>query len=260
MAAGQSVMTRFLVLLLVCATFRNAAIAAEHPVSEFDRANKLYEQGRFAEALGVYSQIAERVPAPAVWFNLGNAAYKAGHIGEAIRAYRIAEQINPRDTALRANLQFARTKVYANEREHVPWWKIAVRLATINEWAVVSAVLFWVFFFILMAGELAGKRYPGIAGGCLGLWLLVTAGLVLALQDRLTPQAVVVASEATVRRGPLEESHAAFQLRDGAELLVLSAKEQWIHVRDVEGRPGWVRRDALALLPGAKALRPGRDQ
>ena len=37
-----------------------------------------------------------------------------------LAAYRMAERRDPRDTALRANLQFVRTKVYSDERTRLP--------------------------------------------------------------------------------------------------------------------------------------------
>ena len=37
-------------------------------------------------------------------------------------------------------------------------------------------------------------------------------------------------------------------LRDGAELTVLGAKDDWLEVRDAEKRIGWIRRDELIVL------------
>ena len=75
----------------------------------FDTANKLYEEGKFAEAAAAYESLVQsRQVSAALYFNLGNAWFKSGQIGRAIAAYRQAEQMTPRDPDLRANLQFAR--------------------------------------------------------------------------------------------------------------------------------------------------------
>ena len=42
-----------------------------------------------------------------IYFNLGNAWFKAGEAGRAILAFRQAEKLSPRDPDVRANLQFA---------------------------------------------------------------------------------------------------------------------------------------------------------
>src|SRR4051794_29504249 len=75
---------------------------AEDLAAAFDQANKLYEQGKFAEAAGAYEKLAQSTPAsPALYFNLGNAWFKAGQSGRAIAAYRRAEILAPRDPNLR---------------------------------------------------------------------------------------------------------------------------------------------------------------
>src|SRR5262245_50565847 len=101
----------------------SAHAASESAGPPFDSANLLYEQGKFAEAASAYQSLLKsgRTSA-AVYYNLGNAFFKAGQIGRAIAAYARAEQITPRDPDLRANLQFARNQVqgptFAN-----PTWK-----------------------------------------------------------------------------------------------------------------------------------------
>ncbi len=259
MGAVQIVTMRFLILALLFlsvplatrAALTNAINQATHAVEAFDRANKLYEQGKFTEAATAYEHLtaAGRTPT-AVWFNLGNAAYKAGHVGRAIAAYRIAERNEPRDSTLRANLQFVRGKVYADEKSRVPLWQSCVRIATVNEWTVLASAGLWLFFAVLAGGEFTRRRYLKTAAAILIAFLLAAGLLALALWDARTPAAVVVVQEATARFGPLDESQAAFQLRDGAEVTALSFKEQWVEVRDAEKRVGWMRRDALTMLPG----------
>jgi hypothetical protein len=227
-----------------------AGAATNAPIGQlFDQANKLYEQGRFVEAAAAYRDIAASGGGTAsVWFNMGNASYKAEQLGRAIAAYRMAERLDPRDTALRANLQFVRGKVYSDDRAHVPWWKNVVRLATLNEWTVITMALFWAFFSVLACAEFAGRRYTKTALAFLVLGLLGAATTALAWNDWRQAEAVVVAREAVVRFGPLDVSQQAFQLRDGVELTVRSVKDDWIEVRDPEKRTGWIRRDEVVLL------------
>jgi hypothetical protein len=246
MGAGEIVMLRLAILLLAVFLHAHHAAAATH---SFDEANRLYEQGKFAEAAAAYEKIASAGAATAnVWFNLGNANYKSGQLGRSIAAYRMAERLQPRDDALRANLQFVRGKVYADERTHVPRWKTTVRLATLHEWTVLTVGLLWAFFSVLACGEFAGRRYTKAIVTLLVLFLIAGTGTVMAWSDLREAEAVVAAREATVRFGPLEESQSAFQLRDGAELSVLSAKNEWLEIRDPERRSGWIRRDEVVLL------------
>jgi tetratricopeptide (TPR) repeat protein len=233
-------------LPLICFS---ATTPAQSFAVQFDQANKLYEQGKFEEAADAYQTLAESgVAATSVWFNLGNAAYKSGRIGRAIAAYRMAERLTPRDPALRANLHFVRGKVYSDERTRLPFWKNVVRLATLNEWTVMTAAFLWAFFFVLACAQWTGRTYAKTAGSFLVLAALCGMALATVWQEQNRADAVVVAKEATVRFGPLIESQSAFQLRDGAELTVLASKDDWLQVRDAEKRIGWIRRDELIVL------------
>jgi uncharacterized protein YgiM (DUF1202 family) len=67
--------------------------------------------------------------------------------------------------------------------------------------------------------------------------------------ERVAQRAIVVTHEAVAHQAPLEESQNAFTLHDGAELQVLDEKDQWVQVQADPRRTGWVRRDALVLMP-----------
>ena len=257
-------MTRLLLFLrtvmlgacLLAADLRAAETNVFNVATEFERANKFYEQGKFAEATTAYENIVRAgVSAPGVWFNLGNASYKSGQVGRAIASYRMAERVTPRDAALRANLQFIRGKVYSDERTRVPAWKSALRLFTLNEWTVAAAVALWAFFAVLAVATLTRIRYPKTATALFLITLVGGTGLLLAWSDQAGGrEAVVVAREVTARFGPLDESQTAFQLRDGAECAVLESKGDWLQVRDAEQRTGWIRRDDAIVLPGPVAV------
>ena len=75
---------------------------------------------------------------PAIYFNLGNAYFKAGQLGRAIAALREAEKLAPRDPDVRANLQFIRGRVQGPAAAASSWQQWFATL-TINEWAVLTA-------------------------------------------------------------------------------------------------------------------------
>src|SRR5262245_58058837 len=109
-------------------------LRADYASVEFERANRLYETNRFADAVAAYDNlITNGKVSAAVFFNRGNAFFKQNQIGNAIASYRRAEQLSPRDPEVRANLQFARKQVggvtLSTER-----WKNWINRLTVNEW------------------------------------------------------------------------------------------------------------------------------
>jgi tetratricopeptide (TPR) repeat protein len=220
-------------------------------VQTFDQANKLYEQGKFADAASAYREVLNSgAKSAAAYFNLGNACFKAGEIGRAIAAYRQAERILPRDPDIRANLQFAKNQVQGPTLR-LQWWEKALRRLTLNEWTLLAAASIWllVLLLALMQWRKALKgplRSYAIALAAAAIFLCGCLGAAWR-QERRAQIAVVIARDASVRQGPLDESQAVFTLHDGAEVRALDAKEEWLQVTPDSRRSGWVKKDQVAL-------------
>ena len=239
-----------ILLLLLCLAAPSAR-AAEN--QDFDAANKLFEQGKFSEAAFAYEKLLDAGQrSAAIYFNLGTAAYKAGHMGRAIAAFRQAERLTPRDPDLRANLQFVRQKVNGEDKSPLAPWHTWITLLTLNEWAALAAAALWIFFLLLALREFRPalkKSLRAITLAAAAAVLLLAAGLGAAtLASSSNRAAVVIAKEAVVRFGPLEESQVASQLPDGVEVLVLDEKANWLEIRDATGRTGWLKRDQVKQL------------
>jgi tetratricopeptide (TPR) repeat protein len=220
----------------------NAEPGAE---AAFEAANQLYAQNKFAEAAAAYDQLSKSngVSGPLL-FNLGNAHYKSGQIGLAIAAYRQAALLSPRDTDVRANLQFVRGQIQGptlrpNAVER------SLGIASPNEWAGLAAGALWLTFGLLILKELR----PALAAPlrlATRTTALLTCALAGALAYSVRPQAaihtvVVIARETPVRITPHDEARAAFTVNDGAELRVLDRKNDWLQVTDGSARNhGWI--------------------
>lgn len=228
---------------------------AELPAAAFDNANKLYEQGKFDDAAAAYDKLLQTgQTTEAIYFNWGNALFKAGHIGRAIAAYQKAQRIAPRDPDVRANLQFARNQVQGSTFLPERIWRWLARL-TLNEWTWVAAGAVWLWLLLLSLLQFRPLLRPTLRpyalwGGLLALLLCAFFSAAFYF-DRLSQRAVVVAQEAVVRQAPIDESQTAFTLHDGAELQILDQKDQWFQVQADPKRIGWVRRDSVFLLNGA---------
>ena len=219
----------------------------------FSQANRLYEQGKFTESAAAYDNLIQvGVVSPALYFNAGNAWFKAGQVGRAVVAYRKAEQLAPRDPDVRANLQFARNHV-ANYIPALPGnrWTRWMNHISVDEWTVAASVSLGVFFIVMAAQQLWPATRKVLKAPTIALGL-VTACLALCLYFDYTntqsKSGVVTTSEAVVRRGPFDESQSAFTVRDGAELLVVDSKDNWLQVADAAHHTGWIRTNQLAVV------------
>lgn len=241
--------------------FMAAARAADDPALAFDRANKLYEQGRYAEAATAYQRlVASNAPDAALFFNLGNAQFKAGHPGLAIAAYRRAREITPRDPSLRFNLQFVRKAVSGAETPPGRLWQRALSALTLNEWTMLTAVALWLWCGLLAWREWRPSIRPVLRGytAAAGLIFIALAGATAAaFQHEFGPErAVVIAPDTIVRVGPFDEAKELHKFRDGTEVEVTDQKETvsgatrqiWRQVQDGAGRAGWVKTESLLAV------------
>jgi tetratricopeptide (TPR) repeat protein len=229
-----------------------SACAADFSAA-FEQANKLYEQGKYEEAAGAYQALLRQgALSPVVYFNLGNAWFKAGQTGRAIAAYRQAERLAPRDPNVRFNLQFARKKVTGSDVRVGGDW---LKNLTLNEWTWIAVAAYWILFLLLAIRELRPTWRASLRSASIlaGLAFLVAGSLLVAAYRAPTTSAVVVTPNAVVRYGPLDESQVFYQLRDGSELTVLDEKrtaenQTWLQVRDPSRRVGWLKQQEVIVL------------
>ena len=244
------VSTILLLLALLVPAWSRAALSD----SAFETANKLYEEGKFADAASAYEKLFQSgQTSVALWFNLGNALFKSGQIGRAIAAYRTAEQLAPRAPDIRANLQFARNQTQGPTLPPNRWQRWLGRL-TLNEWTMLAAAVLWLWLLLLAALQWRPALRSGLRSYAIALAVLAAllcACVVTSLrQTRFTRTAIVIAAEAAAHFGPLAESPTAFTVHDGAELLVLDQKDEWLQVSAGPRRTGWLRRDQTLVTGG----------
>jgi tetratricopeptide (TPR) repeat protein len=240
--------------MLGLALFNSPAFASDI-TADFSAANKLYAEGKFSEAAGAYEKILQSgAQSPALFFNSGNAEFKAGHLGKAIAAYRRAELLSPREAELRANLAYARNQVQGATQRPARWQNWVGSL-TLNEGALVTAVCFWAVFGLLIARQLRPALAPRLRTATrLAVGLAIFSAAVLGVQaaEHFSKSvAVVTEDNVTARSGPFAEAQGIFTARDGAELKVLDRHDDWVQVSNSSGKIGWLNTGQVEVLPGA---------
>lgn len=244
-------MKTFCLLLLSLLPIWAMAETADSLDAQFDAANKLYAQSKFADAAAAYEQIVTNgTVSAALYFNLGNAHFKAGQLGHAIAAYRQAEELSPRDPDIRANVQFARNQVQG-PRLGMSVWRQKLGALSAKEWVILSTVAVWITFGSLIIRVIKPNLRTPLRWwtiGSIGGSLLIIVCTKLAISQSSSPQtAIIVINDATIRNSPFDESPSAFTAHDGAELRVLDHKDDWLQVTDGARNLGWVKRTAVAF-------------
>ena len=260
MKTGRGILIACAAAALACAA-RGAAggvsTRAPDPRETFARANRLYEAGKYAEAKNLYERLVRDGYSGAnLYYNIGNACVKLDRKGEAILYYRKALALRPRDQDARSNLDYARSLVRDRiEAPPRPWpvrrWNAFISGFTARELLAAAAVFYWGLVAVLVVIVYApGARRPlsRAAAVLLALLLVAGAGAFCRFREEGRRQAVVLASEATVRYGPSEKDVPAFVLHEGAEVEIRNERGGWCQIALPDGKAGWVEKTKLGIV------------
>jgi tetratricopeptide (TPR) repeat protein len=234
-----------------------ALVAAESSSRErtFVRALELFDAAKSAdayrEAASLWeSLLADGYQSGAVYYNLGNAYFRAGEYGKAIAAYRKAKPYRPRDPYLDANLREALAVAPGRLPEPPsPWWR---HVLFWNGWLSFPEEVYAAFAASTAAALVASLalllRRP--RGYWLSAVMIVIAAILaldagLAYADIGSARHAVVTQETIARKGIGKDYEPAFDqpLKDGAEFTVLSDNGEWVFGHFEGIGDGWLRRD-----------------
>ncbi len=242
--------------LLLCA---GAAWAVGDGVADlYNQGNARYRAGDFEDARRQYlAAVDQGGQDPRLLYNLGNACFKGGHLGEAAVWWERALRLDPRDDDVRANLQFldAVKQDREGEETNALWAALAfaAQYPTVNELCVVVGLLVaagvsTVGWHLWRRGPLAGAwRLVAVAlavvGSLNGAWLVSRA-----YQQGHTERAVITVPEATARSGPDGSQTAVFVAHEATRVQVARYEGAWVLVRLGSGLNGWLPAAALTRI------------
>ena len=220
--------------------------------STLKEAEEAYAKEDYTQAIELYESVLKSYGESAmVYYNLGNAYYKAGKVAPAILNYERALLLNPGDSDTRFNLQVARQKT-VDKIEPIGEFFLTRWIGTVEDvysadgwakWGVASFVLFigcLVFFFFSKWIRL--KKIGFFAGICFLLISLVANLFADSQQDKLLHRAdaIVFASTVTVKSSPDASGTDLFILHEGTKVTIKSTLGEWSEIQLEDGNVGWM--------------------
>lgn len=245
----------FLTAVLFCAVFVPGSLQADNTAA-FEKANQLYQNGKFKEAAQAYQELASgRDLSPALFYNLGNSFFRTGEIGQAILFYERALRLAPRDADIRANLAHVRGLLEYRVDDKRNWY---VRAA--EEWLgyfrseEIFLVVMAVYLIFLLTAFFCLAYRRGMPWGwwrkTLLIVFLLTLGLAGAKQYdmEVMKDAIVIVEQAEVRYGPSVTDQIAFRLGEGLKAYVVDARRDWSRIVLVNHEGGWVKNSDIGIV------------
>lgn len=228
------------VLRSAVAAFDEAVSAAR---SDPPRARKLYRES----AAGLSALAAGGLRSGALEYNLANAHYRLGEVGQAVLHYRRALRYGY--GGAKPNLEYVRKAVTPfirppaeDQLAHSILFLHYRTSPSTRLWLCAGASLFgWALLYLWLRRRARWALYTGGAGVLVGLTLCASVALQLRAEAR-EPEAVVLTGEQTLRlgRGEMYEPAIRELLGAGVELRVLELRGDWVRVRLTNGQGGWI--------------------
>ncbi len=234
-------------------------------------ATQFYESGQFAEAAQAYQQLVDQgIKNGALYYNLGNAYFKLGDVGQAILNYRRAARWIPRDADVQANLALAlsqtkdqQTLVGGTTLNRLA--KITEQWFTLDEMAITALSLWFLLALLLLAIRIhSGTRlhhlgYKRLVEGlpyAAMLTLLLVGLFGVALGSRLveewnSPTAIIIAKVIDVTSGPGKQYTTEFTLHGGTEVKLIEQRGDWTRLvlpSEGEQLQGWISTQAVEQI------------
>lgn len=220
-------------------------------------ADQEYKRGNYPQAIADYKSLLKKTPSAEVYYNLGNAYFRSDSIPQAILAYERAALINPGNSYIRFNLQFARGKTIdkvaePDEMFFISWFRSAANLATVDGWATMvlfSAALLGCFILLYFFSSRILVRKVGF-GCAIAFAILFVLSNIFALYQKnaLTSKegAIIMAPAANLKKTPIRSGADEAVLHEGTRVDIADRSiKGWLGVKLADGREGWIEENTV---------------
>ncbi len=228
----------------------------------FEAGNRAYLDGDWNEAKAKWKQVEDLgFIGGSLYYNLGNAYFKTGELGEAILYWERAAKLTGEDGDITVNLKIARAQIddKLDEQVRLPVWdwfdsrRDRLSAGFITSMGVLLSLLTfglmgirrWVFRSGLLSERLKSVTIV------LGVLLVIDLSMVAlkARDETVGRLAVFVVPESEVLSAPAVGSgKLLFTLHEGTKVRVVRTLEGWVEVSAGKEKQGWVKTESLGLI------------
>jgi len=225
----------------------------------FLEANKALIAENYNDAIDKYESILNNgYESTELYYNLGNAYYRAEYIGKSIWAYSNALEISPRNSDISHNLSIANTRIV--DRIEMPKsfifitiYRYIKSIMTTNEWILFGSFLIFIksiHFSGMKLGLYLVKMYKMTSTVLISLIMIVH---IFAMDSYIDKQrknsAIVISNNVNAYSGPFYgDNSKLFQINEGIKVNISNQQEDWTEIILIDGKKGWIPSETIWLV------------
>ncbi len=225
-----------------------APVAHAEADATFAKASADYAAGHFPAAIAGYESLVKSHQwNSSLFYDLGNACFRAGDPGRAILNYERALALDPAQPEARANLQLVRDQARALELTG-NWAEQHLSYLTRDQYAWLAATAFWGAVAIF-CGLSFSRRRPAVWIFALLLSGTIAGGAAFAVYELETGSAgndlaIVTGRNIQARLATAESAGTVLLLPPGSEIKILSTRGDWLYAALPNELRGWIPTDS----------------
>ena len=237
----------FLILLLSAQICAGADIYRQ----QINNAEENFKNGNFSGAAAIYESLinVERVRDPFIYYNLSNAYFRNGNLGNAVLNIEKAYRLSPRDADIKNNRAYLMSLAGKNEDFLKDF---LTGTFSLNELSVFCAVLIILIFLLLSAGTFKKNSIINKAAVfCAVLLIPFVLWSSYKIKVEIINREAVALNALTVRSGPGANNPDIFEVKEGRTVNIISENNSWSNVSivsDGEMLTGWVETQYIGRL------------
>lgn len=217
--------------------------------------NDAYASGDWEGAISAYeAALKAGADSSDLWFNLGNASYRAGQPGKAALAFEKALRRDPGDELARKNLDLVRSQgsrgVVGAKR---PPFLDRVGARVDPDVASTALLVTWVLAFGVLAMRLR-LQSTALRAALAALAVVLLAGSALAGAATWTATRVreagwaVVLTQGEVREAPQPDARVSFPIEPTVAVRSTATVGRYVRIELPGGLSGWIEGAAVAPI------------
>lgn len=253
--------SKFITVIIVNIIFlQSSNLFAQSAEDLMKEANKYYQEQKYNEAIELYNKIiAQGYESSALFYNLGNAYFKAGSLGKAILYYEKGLKLSPGDDDIIFNLRIANSRTVDKITELpklfiVEWWERLITAFSTSGWAFITVVIFWIFLgsigLFIFAKKIRVQK-ASLMVSSFALAILIVSIVILVSRynhEAVTNYGILTEQIYSVKGAPDSRSNDIFVIHEGIKFTVEDQVNEWYKIRLVDGKVGWIQKNAFGFI------------
>jgi len=224
-------------------------------ISKFISASTYYTDGKYDQAINNYKDILSHgFESFQVYYNLGNAYFKSGNIGNSILNYEKAKLSAPRDSDLNYNYSFILSKADPLINQPIKSFLPGIIENQLNNFTTGEVVLSLTILLLVLAiyhivALFFNVEYAFRKRVIILFMILIVINSFFVIYKILNINNLAVVVETTSATfEPRHDATEHFKLPQGSKIKVIKDEFTWLKIKRFDGKQGWVKADFVKKI------------